>query len=406
MSNSRRDFLKKSVGLVSLSATAPLWLRSAIANAQGTITAKTLVVVQLDGGNDGINTVIPYTLGAYRDARPTLAIPSSSVLPLDGSVGLHPSLTGFKSLFDAQKLAVVQGVGYPVPNRSHFRSREIWQTADPVEIDATGWLGRYADAYLADAGELAAIAIGGALPKALYANTVVVPSIASLDLYKFNTDVAYPGDAHNQVTTYLGVNDRPTATGDELALAETATGAYSGSTTLQTASGGYVPKATYPTSKLAADLQFAAQIITAGVGTRVLYVTTGGYDTHANQPNDQGRLLKDLGDALLAFQTDLEGQGIADRVATLVWSEFGRRVEENGSDGTDHGTASVSFVVGTAVAGGLFGEYPSLTSLDANGDLIFTVDFRSVYADMVETWLGVPSHDILEGDFAKIGVFR
>lgn len=406
MGNSRRDFLKKGVGLVALSATTPLWFREAMARAQGTGTEKTLVVVQMDGGNDGINTLVPFGQGAYYDVRPTIGIPEAQVLQVGSGVGLHPGMTSMKTLFDAQKVAIVQGVGYPTPNRSHFRSREIWQTADPTTIDATGWLGRYADANLADAGELAAINIGPTLPKSLAANRVVVPSIATLDLYQFRTDPVYAGDARNQVNCFLGVNARPSSQGDELAISTTSTDAYTGSTQLQSAAGGYSPRATYPTSALGRDLQFAAQIITAGVGTRVLYLTTGGFDTHSGQPDDQAKLLKNLSDGLLAFQSDLEAQGVADRVTTLVWSEFGRRVEENGSSGTDHGTASQTFVVGSNVKGGLYGQYPSLTSLDSNGDLIFDVDFRSVYADLVETWLGVPSHDILEGDFAKIGYFR
>jgi uncharacterized protein (DUF1501 family) len=408
MANSRRDFLKKSIGLVSLSTVAPhLWVRSASANARRTAIDRTLVVLQLDGGNDGLNTIVPYAQGAYYDARPTLGVAASDVIHLDSAVGLHPSLAPLKPLYDAQKLAIVQGAGYPDPNRSHFRSREIWQTADPIEVDATGWLGRYADAHLADGGELAAVNIGGSLPKSLNANTVVVPSIVSLQSYQFLTDPAYTGDAQNQVNCFLSVNDRPAATGDELALATNARDAYSGSTELQAAAGGYTPRATYPdNSRLAADLQFAAQIITAGVGARILYLTTGGYDTHANQSNDHPRLFADLAASLAAFQADIEGQGLADSVALLAFSEFGRRVEENGSDGTDHGTAGPMLLLGTEVAGGLHGVYPSLTSLDTNGDLVFTVDFREVYADALETWLGVESHDILEGDFTPAGVFR
>ena len=407
MGNSRRDFLKKSIGLVSLSTVAPhLWVRSAAANARGTAVDRTLVVLQLDGGNDGLNTIVPYAQGAYYDARPTLGIAASDVIHLDSAVGLHPSLANLKPLYDAQKLAIVQGVGYPTPNRSHFRSREIWQTADPVQIDTTGWLGRYADAHLADAGELAAINIGGSLPKSLNADRVVVPSIASLETYQFVTDPLYTGDRQNQINCYLGINDRPTATGDELAISETSTDAYSGSTELQAATTGYTPHATYPNSRLAANLQFAAQIITAGVGTRVVYLTTGGYDTHSGESTDHPRLLSDLAASLAAFQTDIEGQGLADSVALLAFSEFGRRVEENGSDGTDHGTAGPMLLLGTQVAGGLHGVYPSLTSLDTNGDLIFTVDFREVYAAALETWLGVDSHDILEGTFTPAGVFR
>lgn len=407
MGNSRRDFLKKSIGLVSLSAAAPhLWLRSAKANTEGTGTERTLVVLQLDGGSDGLNAVVPYGIGAYYDARPTIGIAESDVLALTSTVGLHPSFASLLPYFESQNLAIVQGCGYPDPNRSHFRSREIWQTADPVEVDTTGWLGRYADEHLLDAGELAAINIGGSLPKSLNAAKIVVPSIVNLESYQLLTDPGYPGDSTNQVDTYLSCNTRANAIGDELALSMTARDAYEGSTQLQSSAGGYTPQATYPTSRLANDLKFAAQIITAGVGTRVVYLTTGGYDTHANQPNQHANLLADLSDSLAAFQADLVGQGVADRVATLVFSEFGRRVEENGSNGTDHGTAAPMFLLGSNVIGGLYGEYPSLTSLDSNGDLIFTVDFRSVYADAVETWLGVASHDILEGDFTPLGLFR
>ena len=406
MANSRRDFLKKSIGLVSLSATAPLWLQSAVANAQGTSSARTLVVLQLGGGNDGLNTIVPYTNGAYHDARPTLGFDGADVLPIDGTLGFHASMAALKPLYDAQKLAVVNGCGYPQPNRSHFRSMDIWHTAEPIEIESTGWLGRYADLHLGSQGELAAINVGGQLPKSLNGNQVVVPSIVNLSTYQFQTDPNYVGDSQNQIATYLACNDRPTATGNEKVLAATAGDAYTGSTQLQSAAGGYTPRATYPESRLGVDLQFAAQIITAGVGTRVLYVSTGGYDTHANQPADQQRLLADMSDSLAAFQADVEGQGVADRVAVLAFSEFGRRVEENGSDGTDHGTCGPMFLMGTQVAGGLYGEYPSLTSLDSNGDLIYTVDFREVYADALQNWLGVDAEEILEGAYTPIGAFR
>ncbi|HQR39923.1 MAG TPA: DUF1501 domain-containing protein [Blastocatellia bacterium] len=407
MANTRRDFLKKGVGLVSLSTVMPqLWLRSAMAKAQGTSTAKTLVVLQLDGGNDGLNTVVPFTNGTYFDKRPTVGLKASDVLPLTGSIGLHPSMTAMQTLYGAQKLAIIQGVGYPQPNRSHFRSKDIWQTAVPIEVETTGWLGRYADLYLKDAGELAAINIGGSLPKSFNANEVVVPSITELEAYQFLTDPAHAGDMQNQVNAFLGCNTRAAATGDELALSMTAGAAYSGSTELQAAAGGYSPMATYPDSKLGRDFEFAAQIVVSGVGTRVLYLATGGFDTHANQPDDHADLWQNVSDCLSAFQTDIEAQGVADRVVVLVFSEFGRRVEENGSLGTDHGTAAPMFMMGTGIAGGLYGEYPSLTSLDSNGDLIYTVDFREVYADAVETWLGVPSNEILEGTFSRIGVFR
>lgn len=398
----RRDFLKKSIGLASLAAFTPdLWVRTAKAQAAG---VKTLVVLQLGGGNDGLNTIVPYSQGAYYDARPTIGIPESQVIDLNGSFGFHPNLAALTPLYQAQKLAVIQGVGYPQPNRSHFRSMDIWQTAEPIELEQTGWLGRFADMHLLDKGELAAVNIGGSLPKSFNAENIVVPSIVNLQSYQFLTDPQHTGDRTNQINTFLSCNNRPTATGDEQFLAETALGAYNGSSELQTAASGYTPKATYPTSRLATDLQFAAQIITSGVGARVIYVATGGYDTHANQPNDQGNLHRTMAEALAAFQADIEGQGLADNVILIAFSEFGRRVNENGSDGTDHGTAGPMFALGNSIQGGVHGQLPSLTSLDGNGDLIFTVDFREVYAEVLDTWLGVNSRDILGDTYSHIGI--
>lgn len=405
----RRDFLKKSVGLAGLAAAGPhLWVREALAKGGGpaAVTDKVLVVLQLGGGNDGLNTVVPVSQGAYYDARPSLAIAESSVLDVGSGLGLHPSLAPLMPLWQSQKLAIVNGTGYPSPNRSHFRSMDIWQTAEPVEFEDTGWLGRYADLHLANAGELAAVSIGDNTPRSLYADTLVVPAIANLAAYQFMTDSQYTGDRQNQVNAFLGTNDRPASTGDEKVLAGTARSAYLGSTELQSKASSYVPKATYPSTRLGADMQFAAQIIVSGVGARIVYVRTQGYDTHALQPNTHAGLLGDVAGSLVAFQADIEGYGLGDKVAVLSFSEFGRRVEENGSDGTDHGTAGPMILLGQGVAGGLHGEYPSLTSLDANGDLIFTVDFRDVYADALETWLGVPSADVLGGNHTPLGVFR
>jgi uncharacterized protein (DUF1501 family) len=407
MGKTRRDFLKKSASLVAAGVVAPhVWLRTAMASNRGAPDERVLLVIQLDGGNDGLNTIVPYGMGTYYDVRPNVNIAASSVLDIDGTYGFHPSLAALLPAWQAQKLAVVNGCGYPSPNRSHFRSREIWQTADPVDIESTGWLGRFADQHLQGAGELAAINIGGQLPKSLNAETMVVPSISSLEVYQFLTDPQYTGDRQNQVDAFLAINDRPTATGDEAFLADTAGAAYTGSTELQAAAGSYTPQVTYPTTTLGANLQFAAQIIVAGVGARIIHVTTGGYDTHAQQPNDHAQLLQTLAEALAAFQGDIEGQGVADRVAVLAFSEFGRRVDENGSNGTDHGTAGPMFLLGTQIAGGMYGEYPSLTSLDGNGDLIFTTDFRSVYADTLQNWLGVAAEPILDGSYQPVGTFK
>jgi uncharacterized protein (DUF1501 family) len=407
MANSRRDFLKKGVGLASLSVAMPhLWLRSAMANARGTSTAKTLVVVQLGGGNDGLNCVAPFTTGAYFDNRPTLALQPGEVLPISATHGFHPAMASLLPFFQAEQLAVVLGAGYPQPNRSHFRSMDIWHTAEPIDVEQIGWLGKYADLHLATAGELSAINIGGTLPKSFNANDVVVPSITSLQAYQFLTDPANTGDSQNQIDTFLSTNTRPTATGDELALTGTAKAAYMGSTELQSAAGGYTPAATYPTSRLGMDMQFAAQIILAGVGTRVIYVSTGGYDTHANQAGQHANLLADFANSVAAFQTDIVAQGAGDRVTVMAFSEFGRRVEENGSAGFDHGTAGPMFLLGNGIAGGIYGEQPSLTSLDTNGDLIYTVDFRTVYSDILGTWLEVDAAEILDGQFTPLGTFK
>lgn len=407
MANSRRDFLKKGVGLASLSVAMPnLWLRSAMANARGTSTDKTLVVVQLGGGNDGLNCVVPFTTPAYFDKRPTLALQPGEVLPISATHGLHPSMATLMPYFQSEQLAVVLGAGYPQPNRSHFRSMDIWHTAEPIDVEQVGWLGKYADLHLQGAGELSAINVGGTLPKSFNANEVVVPSISSLEAYQFLTDPAYAGDSTNQINTFLASNTRANAAGNELALTGTAKAAYMGSTELQSAADGYTPAATYPESRLGMDLQFAAQIILAGVGTRVIYVSTGGYDTHANQATDHANLLRDFSDSVAAFQTDISIQGAADRVAVMAFSEFGRRVEENGSAGFDHGTAGPMFLLGNGIAGGIFGEQPSLSTLDTNGDLIFTVDFREVYADLLGTWLEVDASEILDGQFTPLGTVK
>jgi uncharacterized protein (DUF1501 family) len=405
----RRDFLRKSIGLAGLAAAGPhVWVRQAMAKGPGPsgVVDKVFVMVQLQGGNDGLNTVVPYSQGAYYDARATIGIPQSSVLPIGNGLGLHPSLAPLMPYFESQRLAVVNGVGYAQPNRSHFRSTDIWHTAEPIAIEDTGWLGRYADLHLGDAGELAAVAVGGSAPKSFAAEAVVLPAIANLASYQFLTDPRYTGDRQNQVTAFLGANDRPNAAGDEKAIAGTSRSAYTGSAELQAKASGYTPAATYPDSRLGADLQFAAQIILSGVGTRIVHVRIGGFDTHANQPAEQAGLLADVATSLAAFQSDVDSHGIGDKVAVMTYSEFGRRVDENGSNGTDHGTSAPLFVLGHGVAGGLHGEYPSLTDLDGNGDLLHTVDFREVYADVLERWLGVGSSEILGGSYTPVGLFR
>jgi uncharacterized protein (DUF1501 family) len=305
-------------------------------------------------------------------------------------------------LYAQGHVAVVQGVGYPDPNRSHFEATQIWETASPQRPLGTGWLGRALD-RMYPAGTkppslFEAVALGDTLPAALVAAHVDVAAIGGLNGYAYNTvkdvktqaGVLYDG-ARPGGSPYLGM------------IAETARQAYHGGDELRARISGYTPAVTYPTDGFARQLRLAAQLIGSDAGTRIIFVSLGSFDTHANQRAQQDRLLKYLGDGLLAFFNDLAAHGLDKRVLALTFSEFGRRVNQNASNGTDHGTAMPLFAVGGGVSGGIYGEHPSLTDLD-DGDLKFGTDFRSVYATVLERWLGRNSTDILAGTFAALPI--
>ncbi len=429
MSSSRRVFIKNGLTFVSMGMAAPAIIARAAADAAsvGASSDKKgniLVVLQLFGGNDGLNTLIPYTDPLYYKNRPTIGVNRSEVVQLGPTVGLNPQMASLKALFDKGVLGVVQGVGYPQPNLSHFRSAEIWETADPSStVAAEGWLGRYFDddGHLRD-NPLAGINFGAELPKTLYSDFGSVVSMQSPQTYGMAT--LAPVDARPEVEAFTKLYSTGTlATNYDDLVKKIGADAYSTSEQIKKAlnldarniqeqplgspTGRTLDAPAYPNSlrgglsPLAQNLKMVAQLMAADLGTRVFYVSQGGFDTHANQVPTQSALLKDMADSLTAFYADLEQRGLADRVTLVTFSEFGRRVQENASRGTDHGTASCQFIIGGKVKGGLYGTYPALDDLDM-GNLKFSTDFRQVYSTLLDNWLGVSSQKVLNGTFQPL----
>ena len=410
MRSHRRDFLKSSLAastLVSMGAsTVPGFLgRSARAAAASKCNERVLVVVQLIGGNDGLNTVVPHGIDGYARGRRALRIPAGQVHKITPEIGLHPSLGGMAKLLEEGKLSIVQGVGYPNPDRSHFRSMEIWETAR-VETGAleTGWIGRTLDARPPQPGDdPSALHVGPrALPLALKAKQVEVPSLESLEQYRLK----FAGDADRRAAAGR-VSEVSESTDDPLLgfLRRSTLAAYESSRRLEEVATPKGGGPTYPDYGLARRLKLIAQVIKAGYGTRIYYTTLDGFDTHANQLATHAALLNELSDSVAAFRRDLDASGQGDRVAVLGFSEFGRRVAENASLGTDHGAAAPVFVVGPVAKAGLVGTHPSLDDLD-DGDVKHAIDFRRVYASLLETWLGCPAAPIVGEGFLPLELFR
>ncbi|HSO92970.1 MAG TPA: DUF1501 domain-containing protein [Candidatus Dormibacteraeota bacterium] len=412
---SRRDFLKH--GLVPAfagSAVPSIFLNGVAAAAADSPSSspsdRILVLVQLAGGNDGLNTVIPYQDGAYHDARPTLR-QDQGVLTLNDKVSLHPNLKAMKSSWDAGRLAIVQGVGYPNPNLSHFASMSIWETATIQGGFGDGWLGRYLT-YLDQVGEspnhaLKGVSAGTLVPPEMRAKSPVM-ALQSLGNFRIQpvNEHGTLVDVQNPLVKFYGGFKQAAPAPYGALFDTTLQEALAASHALQATDASYQPKATYPAkSPIASSLKLIAETIVSGLGVRVAHVTLGGFDNHAREKPVHDRLLLDLDQALDAFMKDLNGHGLGDRVLVMTWSEFGRRVGENGSAGTDHGTAAPMFLLGSAVKGGLYGEAPSLTSL-ANGNLKFTTDFRSVYASVLEGYLNAPASDLLGANFELLPLLK
>ncbi len=398
---SRRDFLRHGAWLTAAAATVPSFLaHAAKAFADGTaLNDHVLVVVQLSGGNDGLNTVVPFADDAYYRARPTLAIRADEVVRLTDLLGLHPALLPLRALYDDGALAILQSVGYPNPDRSHFRSMEIWQTGEPDEVLSSGWLGRLFDhtCTRGEADPTLAACIDDTLNPAI-ANQVGV-GVALRDPERFHALVRFAaGETPGQAET--SGSDSPLDF-----LRRTALHARLAAESIRERTRGIRHHVAYPDEPFGQSLRLISAMIAGGMPTRIYYASLGGFDTHANQAPMHARLLDTLANGLSAFQSDLRQLGCDDRVVTFTFSEFGRRLAQNGSGGTDHGQAAPLFVLGKPVRGGIIGEPPSLTRLN-RGDIIYQHDFRSLYSTLLEEWLAADPLHVLGTRWPRLPLIR
>jgi uncharacterized protein (DUF1501 family) len=413
MAITRREFVRGGVAAVTVSFAAPAFL-SELAMAQGQ-SRRNLVVLYLSGGNDALSTLVPYTDPQYYARRPALAIPAASVLQIGTDrggtpLGLNPRLTGLRSIFNSGRLAIIQRTGYPNSSRSHFQGTDIWSTGDPSSPQGTGWLGRYLDTLPSPVDPLTAWSTVRETPRTLLARTVGVPSIPNVQQYAFaspngGADALFARQSATRISSHLPV-DRP-----HLAFVNATAQAAFATLDRVAQVGSYAPSVAYPNNGLAQALRTVAGAMVRGVGTRVFWVQTGGFDTHAGQNTNLANgaypaLMGTLDGALTAFYTDLLNQGLLGDTMVLQFSEFGRRVSENGSQGTDHGAAGLMMAMGGAVRGGLYGTAANLrvgadnpTLENNSGDVRHETDFRSVYAGVIDRWLGADSVAVLGGDF-------
>ncbi len=415
----RREFIYTTAWGGTIAMAAP-----SLFAGQATAGAPVLVVIQLAGGNDGLNTVVPLGNDHYRRARPKIAIPDAAALRINDAIGLHPNLAGLKSLYDQGHLAIVEGVGYPNPNRSHFRSTEIWHTAsDADRTERHGWLGRYFDAYCADQPASVGLCIGSQNPQAFDAATP--KGVTFNDPRQLKVQKAKGAD-EQAMMQMMGVDDEgqsETAAGESIGnlagsmaaqpagldplafLQNTATEASISSQQIDAILKRVKPQTEFPGSRLAKELQVVSQLIRGDMPTRVYYLSRGGFDTHTNQTGAHAALMKEWGDAMQAFLAEMKAAGQLDRVCVLVYSEFGRRVKENASGGTDHGVAAPVFVLGGKIKGGLHGRPPSLAPDDlVKGDIAHTTDYRSIYATLLEKHLGAASPPVLLREFPLLDI--
>ncbi len=368
-----------------------------------------LVVIQLTGGNDYMNTVIPYADGRYHDNRPTVGVPADQVLHVDDQFGFNPAIPEIKALYDAGKVAVINGIGYPTPNRSHFRSMDIWHTCEPEKVGTEGWLGRVIrDLDPKAENVLTGVNFGRGLPRAMALTGVPVASVAVLETYGVLTGIVNEPERSQALDIFARMYSPTVGLGATMDyLGQTGLDALKGADILKAAPDMYTSTVEYAENGIARNLQGIAKVLTANLGTRVFYTQQGGYDTHASETDVQPKLLSDLSRAVSDFYADLrehdtaDGEPLSNRVVMFVFTEFGRRVRDNGS-GTDHGSGGVAFAIGDPVRGGMYGEYPSLAEADlVEGDLAFNTDFRGVYGTLVEQWLGLDAQPVVGGSFEQ-----
>jgi uncharacterized protein (DUF1501 family) len=413
MAMTRRDFLRNGVGAFTIGLAAPAFLTE-LAQAQGA-GSRALVVLYLGGGNDALSTLVPYTDPSYYSRRPSIAIPAGDVLQIGSDrsgvqLGLHPRLTAVRGIYDEGRLAIIQRTGYENSSRSHFLGQDIWGTANPANPQSKGWLGRYLDTLPSPVNPLVAWDALREVPRALTSETVSVPAIPSASSYTFaspntGSEAALERAYALRIASHVPI-DRP-----HLAFVNGNIDAAMNTLDKVALVTRYVPSLTYPTSGLGQTLRTVAGAMAAGVGTKVFWVQLGGFDTHASQVGANGaypRLMTELNDAVAAFYADLRNQGLLNQVLVMGFSEFGRRAYENGSVGCDHGAAGLMFALGGLVRGGLYGTAASLNpdpknpTLENNGgDVRHETDFRSVYARVIDGWLGSDSVSLLGADFRR-----
>ncbi len=367
-----------------------------------------LVVVQLSGGNDYLNCIVPYSDPNYIDNRPNVRLTEDDVIPLDNGYGLNPSMGPVKDLYDQGKVAIIHGVGYPVPNRSHFRSMDIWHTAEPTKVGEQGWLGRAINEITPD-GEnvVAAVNFGSALPRALVSPGAPVATVSNLETCGLLNHMDANDQRNQALEAFRKMYAKAIGTGPVIDyLSKTGLDALRGADILSSVPATYTSTVEYGSDPFAQNIKGAAQVLQADIGTRICYTQYGSFDTHTNELALQGKLWTDVAGGIYDLYADLKEHNASDDVLIFVFSEFGRRVKDNGN-GTDHGSGGVSFLIGDHVEGGHYGEYPSLAADKLiEGDLAFNLDFRSVYTEILEDWLEVEAKPIVKGTYEKVGCFN
>ena len=369
---------------------------------------KKIVVVQLSGGNDYLNCVIPYEDPNYLDNRPNVRLNEDQVIPIGQGLAMNPAMAPIKELYDQGKVAIIHGTGYPDPNRSHFRSMDIWHTAEPTKVGNEGWLGNAVNQmYPKHDNVVAAVNFGSALPRALVSHQAPVATVNDLETYGLMNHVDDLNQRMEALQAFRDIYTQAIGSGPVMDyLSQTGLDALQGSDILGTVLDKYSSEVEYADNSFAKSIKSAAQVLLADIGTRICYTQHGSFDAHTNGIALQEGLLEDVSGGIFDFYLDMKNANKADDVVLFVFSEFGRRVKDNGN-GTDHGSGGVAFVIGDSVEGGHYGEYPSLKSEDLiEGDLEFSLDFRSIYAELLEDWLEVDAKPVVKGIYEKVGFLR
>ncbi|MGI8551077.1 MAG: DUF1501 domain-containing protein [Dehalococcoidia bacterium] len=367
-----------------------------------------LVVVQLSGGNDFLNTIVPYDNGVYHDSRPTVSLKAEQVIRIDASIGFHPNMGPLNELYAAGKVALIQGIGYPNQNRSHFRGMDIWHTCEPDTLATEGWLGKAVrDLDPEHENVLTGVSFGKGLPRAMAAQGVPVTSVAELDSYGLLTGISSKDQRQEALEIFKWMYTPALGSGMVMDyLSRTGMDVLAGADILKQAPALYSSSVQYDDTPIGRSLRDVARVHLAGLGTRIFYAQQGGYDTHASQLPTHPRLVAEFCRAIAHFFQDLREHNASEEIVMLVFTEFGRRIKDNGS-GTDHGSGGGAYLIGERIKGGLYGEYPSLDPREQlNGeDLRHHVDFRSVYATLIEQWLGLDSKPIVGGTYEQLRPF-